>query len=54
MQKEPGTGAKLFSLFIYVARFDQATTPGPATKDQLLQWLTSCDPRCVHGLLPLS
>ena len=51
MQKEPGTGAKLFSLFIYVARFDQDTTPGPATKDQLLQWLTSCDPRCAHVLL---
>ncbi|KAI0708159.1 FAD/NAD(P)-binding domain-containing protein [Cerioporus squamosus] len=45
--KEPETGAQLFTLFIYVMRVDTDITPGSADKEQLLQFLTGCDPRLV-------
>ncbi|TFK82560.1 FAD/NAD(P)-binding domain-containing protein [Polyporus arcularius HHB13444] len=45
--KEPETGGKLFTLFVYVTRVDKDITPGSADKEQLLEWLTGCDPRLV-------
>ncbi|TBU22985.1 FAD/NAD(P)-binding domain-containing protein [Dichomitus squalens] len=43
--KEPGTGASLFTLFVYVERDDDDMTVVYAGKEHLVRWLHGCDPR---------
>lgn len=49
-QQEPGTGAPIFTLFVYVAREDTDTTVVSSDKHEVLKWLQGCDQRCAISL----